>query len=352
MSRIKVFLSDILSPKSAHVNVHLEAPHNRLYVFHLRKEKSPLPHFHMVEVASHPAAFASSIICTRPRVHDVIIQEPTLTHLSIITSGGQTYTLMPHSATGSSRSLNGAKILNIVDSRLALQLSTGSHIRLDFDFNIQHSLTQQCLAALARVLSSRDFFLVKIATLSHYRKNHHARWTLRDFGCVLLSILGLSDSTESAQKHDTHNPWVSMLHDITAKRELYLENALIPEQHPPRSWTERKHTVCDERISRDLAPYVIQALHIVAEDRRLVANRHKDVLALAGVILQLATACHYDAWIDYWMRITPAVQLHAATCSFRKCIAMLEASEAHLHQQTHPLPHLVIWQSLSISLLS
>lgn len=322
VSRIKIFLSDILSPKSAHVNIHVKEPDCRLYVFHLKKEKSPLPHFHITEVASHSASFASPVICTRPNVQDVIIQNSTSTQLSVITSRGETYALMSRLATETSPSHIGAQILDVVDSRLTLRLSAGLTLRLDVDFNIRHSLTQQCLAALATVLSARDFFLVKTATLSHYGRISQHLWTLRDLTNVLLSVLGLLDPTETPTEHSFESPWESMLQDITVKRELHLENVLASEQNPPKAYTKGRAASCEERISSDLAPFVVQALHFVAEDRRLVANRQNDVLQLAEMILHLAAYCQFEAWIDYWMRIAPSVVLPSVTTLVRESVSI------------------------------
>jgi hypothetical protein len=281
----------------------------------------------MTEVASHPASFASPVVCTRLNIRDVIIQDPTRTQLSVLTSRGQKCGLITRLANGDSRSLIGAQILDVVDSRLTMRLATGPNMRLDVDFNIRHPLTQQCLATLATVLSAQDFFLVKTATLSYYRRKIPHLWTLQDLEHVLLSVLGLLDPLERSKKQVIDDAWESMLNDITLKRELHLENALAFEHDPPKASITGRDAACQERIASDLAPFIIQALHHVAEDKRLAANRQSDVLSLSEVIIHLAAKCQMTGWIDYWMRITPSVHISHAQAEGEQ-IATIPVSEA------------------------
>lgn len=307
VSPIKIFLSDILSPESAHVNIHVQDDKPRLHVFHLQKQKISPVRYILTEIVSHPAAFASPIICTRPAIQDVIITDPASMQLSIVTSHGQVCAITAPSALDGHYSLAGIRVLDATDSKITAQLPGGPLLRLDLDLNVRHPLTQQCLSALACVLDAKEFFSVKLATLAYYRQKSQD-WTFKDFGHVLLSVLGVLNSPGTAPAEINQDPWQTLLDDIAEHRELHLENALLDESARSKGTLLSDDAICPQNLTDNCVPYIIQALHVTAEEKRLIANRERDVLSLANLIVSLASHYQLHAWVDYWLRSAPSTQ--------------------------------------------
>ncbi|KAI5451839.1 Anaphase-promoting complex subunit 1 [Naganishia albida] len=320
VSQVEIFLSDILSPESAHVNIHVLGGEPRLHVFLLQKRKISPVRYSMTEMSSHPASYASAVICTRPTIQDVIITDPTSSRLSVITSHGQVCAVtLP--AIHDRHTSSGVRILDATDSKVTAQLADGPLLRLDLDLNVRHPLTQQCLSALAEVLDAKQFLAVKSATLAYYRQKHHD-WTLGDFGRALLSLLGVltAPGTATPAKVDL-DPWRTLLEDISEHRELHFENALL--DHNTRSSNTTmpgREAVCSQNLPESSVPYILQALHITAEETKLIANRERDVLSLANLIVGLASHYQLHAWVDYWLRSAPSARKRlTATATRSSC---------------------------------
>lgn len=322
MSQIHIFLSDILSPESAHVNVHVKDDEPRLHVFLLHKQKISPVRYTLTKIVSHPASFACAVICTRPTVQDVIISDPAYSQLFVITSHGQTFPITTPSRTNTIHFSANARPLDAVDSRITAQLTNGSVIRLDVDMNVRHTLTQQCLWALAAVLDTEEFLRVKTATLTYYRKKGQ-RWTFQDFGRVLLSILGVSKASKATLAEVNEDPWQALLDDISDHREIHLENAVSEDRTPPTTTSLANDAICAQSLSSVTAPYILQALHVVAEDKRLIANQERNVLSLANLIVSLASHYQLHAWVDYWLRSAPSSQRYLSPSSIRECSVCL-----------------------------
>jgi hypothetical protein len=322
MSQIQIFLSDILSPESAHVNVHIKDDEPRLHVFLLHKAKISPVRYTLTEIASHSASFASAVICTRPTVQDVIISDPTYSQLFVITSHGQTSPITTPSGTNTLHSSTDARLVDAVDSRITVQLTNGSVIRMDVDMNVRHTLTQQCLSALAAVLDREDFLRVKTATLTYYRKKSQ-HWTFQDFGRVVLSILGVLKAPKATLAEVHADPWQALLNDISDHRETHLENVLSEDKPPPAATSLSNDAICAQSLSSTTAPHILQALHVVAEDKRLVANQERNVLSLANLIISLASHYQLHAWVDYWLRSAPSSQRCLSPSSIRESSSCL-----------------------------
>jgi hypothetical protein len=156
-----------------------------------------------------------------------------------------------------------------------------------------------------------------LATLAHYRQKSQD-WTFKDFGRVLLSVLGVLKAPSTAPAEVNQDPWQALLDDVAEHRELHLENALLDESARSQGTLLSGDAICPQSLSDNCVPYIIQALHVTAEEKRLIANRERDVLLLADLIVSLASHYQLNAWVDYWLRSAPSTQKCLAARTIRE----------------------------------
>ncbi|KAJ9119565.1 hypothetical protein QFC22_003274 [Naganishia vaughanmartiniae] len=306
-SDIEIFLSDILSADSSHVNIHLKGHANKLYIFKLERQHDPSIYFQMSQSFSYPASFASPIICSRPTIQDVLIQDPISAELFIITSHGRKCAIRLPSLPLRHIVAEPIRVLRVTDSRLTVKITDTQTVCMDLDMNVRHAVTQQCLSALSLVLDADDFYVLKTSILAYHRRVGERHWSVSDLGQVLFSLLGVLDDVKAKPPLAEQDPWEAMLGNIADARDFYLANAISAEDVSNRSATAtRMEAVCDERLPVVCTSYVMQALHAVAEEARLVANHQKAMASLVSIIVRVAAHHGLDAWLDYWMRIIPA----------------------------------------------
>ena len=260
----------------------------------------------------------------RSNIDDLLVAEPTGT-LTILTHGIQKYNastvgitgVIPHfvSSNRPSRStapmeVDGASINSRVvalrdpiRSAVTVELLDGSASRATIDFTPKDLLTRQCLEVLALTLPADWSFGLHVTFTDAWRSRRLSCDPEAEFECfksALCTILEI-EPYQKDQASDL-NSWQRLACSTSFRRledDVVLSGLQLPQRPslktpPPR---KRPHPL--------LAP-VLNALHMLGEDLRLMVHRHDEVHRLAGLICLIASIIRPE-WADYWKRFCPNV---------------------------------------------
>jgi anaphase-promoting complex subunit 1 len=260
----------------------------------------------------------------RSNIDDLLVAEPT-GGLTILTHGIQKYNastvgitgVIPHfvSSTRPSHStapmeVDGASINSRVvalrdpiRSAVTIELFDGSASRATIDFTPKDLLTRQCLEVLALTLPADWSFGLHVTFTDAWRSHRLSCDPEAEFECfksALCTILEI-EPYQKDQASDL-NSWQRLACSTSFRRledEVVLSGLQLPQRPslktpPPR---KRPHPL--------LAP-VLNALHMLGEDLRLMVHRHDEVHRLAGLICLIASIIRPE-WADYWKRFCPNV---------------------------------------------
>jgi anaphase-promoting complex subunit 1 len=263
----------------------------------------------------------------RSNVEDLLVAEPNGA-LTILTHGLRKYNAstvgvtgaIPHfspggrpsssagpmEVDGSSTATLSNRVVALRDpirSTVTIELIDGSVSRASIDFTPKDLLTKQCLEVLALTLPADWSFGLHVTFTDAWRSRRLSCDPETEFECfkkALLSILEIeSYPTERTRTSDV---WERLAYSASRER-LEDDVALSGLRLPQRS--SRNPLPIRKRPHALLAP-VLNALHILGEDLRLMVHRHDDVHRLAGLICLIASIIRPE-WADYWKRFCPNV---------------------------------------------
>lgn len=280
----------------------------------------------VTQVGMHPAVSVASMCITRSNVDDLLVAEPTGA-LTILTHGLQKYNastvgitgVIPHfrsahhlnsttpmEVDGPSTHLSCNRVVALRDpirSAVTIELLDGSTSRATIDFTPKDLLTRQCLEVLALTLPSDWSFGLHVTFTDAWRSRRLGCNPETEFECFKSALFTILE-IEPYQKDQARNlsPWERLAcsaafhrleYDVAVSR-LQLPQRPSLKAPPPR---KRPHPL--------LAP-VLNALHMLGEDLRLMVHRHDEVHRLAGLICLIASIIRPE-WADYWKRFCPNV---------------------------------------------
>lgn len=282
----------------------------------------------VTRVGEHPAVSAASMRIMRSNVDDLLVAEPTGA-LTILTHGLQKYNastvgiggVVPHftsrarpSSLAASMEVDNAgsnvtpnRVVALRDpirSAVTIELLDGNLSRVSIDFTPKDLLTKQCLGVLALTLPADWFFGLHVTFTDAWRSRRLSCAPETEFECfksALLTILEM-EPYEAGQVGTTTTPWERLAHSTSLGRledDVVLSGLRLPQRpslkaRPPR---KRPHAL--------LAP-VLNALHMLGEDLRLMVHQHDEVHRLASLICLIASIIRPE-WADYWKRFCPNV---------------------------------------------
>jgi len=263
----------------------------------------------------------------RSNIDDLLVAEPTgaltiLTHglqkynastvgiTGVIphfrSSGPPSHSAVPMEVDGASAHLSPNRVVALRDpirSAVTIELPDGSVSRATIDFTPKDLLTKQCLEVLALTLPADWSFGLHVTFTDSWRSrrlssNREAEFEC--FKCALLTILEIEPYQKDQERN--LNPWERLAYSTSSSRledDVVLSRLQLPQrpslEAPPLC--KRPHPL--------LAP-VLNALHMLGEDLRLMVHRHDEVYRLAGLICLIASIIRPE-WADYWKRFCPNV---------------------------------------------
>ncbi len=197
------------------------------------------------------------------------------------------------------------KVVALTDpirSTVTVELLDGSRSRVSIDFTSKDLLTKQCLEVLALTLPADWYFGLHLTFTDTWRSRRLScdpEVEFESFKTALTTILQVEPYQNGFA---SNNPWEGLSSSASYTRlkdDLVLSGLRLPPHLPPNSppTPKRPHAL--------LAP-VLNALHMLGEDLRLMVHRHDDVHRLAELICLIASIIRPE-WTDYWKRFCPDV---------------------------------------------
>ncbi|KAH9056800.1 hypothetical protein EDB87DRAFT_1579082 [Lactarius vividus] len=251
----------------------------------------------VTRVAERPAVSVAPMRIMRSNLDDLLIAEPNGEYNASpvgITGIGLHFpeppTLPPAGAmevdcpSASEPTNKVVALRDPIRSAVTVELLDGSVSRVSIDFTPKDLLTRQCLEVLALTLPADWYFGLHLTFTDAWRSRRLScdpEVEFESFKSSLTTIL----QVEPYQKCLTeNNPWERLSCSASYTRledDLVLSGLRLPPRPPPNppSTPKRPHAL--------LAP-VLNALHMLGEDLRLMVHRHDDVHRLAELICLVA----------------------------------------------------------------
>ena len=258
----------------------------------------------------------------RSNVDDLLVVEPNGT-LTVLTHGLREYNastvgitgIVPHivprppvgamEVDSSSTPILTNRVVALKDpihSAVTIELLDGSKSRVSIDFTPKDLLTKQCLEVLALTLPADWYFGLHLTFTDAWRTRRLSCDPEVEFDSFKSSLTTILQVEPFQKDSARNNPWERLSCSASYTRledDLVLSGMRLPPRSPPDppSTPKRPHAL--------LAP-VLNALHMLGEDLRLMVHRHDDVHRLAGFICLIASIIRPE-WADYWKRFCPDV---------------------------------------------
>jgi hypothetical protein len=189
-------------------------------------------------------------------------------------------------------------------SRVSILYDDGETARVSLDFTIKDRLVRQCSEALSCVLQPPDYFIFQRELLtrlqSGLRLDPLSAWDI--LMTTLADLLQLQRQTPAPNSFDA-----LLAKAQKSSRPLLRRLARSIElQDTDASANSRISPVCGEILDSALAPSILYAFHMVAQDSRCLASTQEDLLLLGPALTKLSGSLALVGWYDYWWRLVPS----------------------------------------------
>jgi len=307
---VSVFSTSRLGGDRFQLNIHSTIQDQGvLQAFQLSKDIQHQSGWTVKPMFNIQADAALPVICTRPRVLDLIILRRGT--LEIVTDHGQTVPLRlpavpdftvdmgqalmtPPSSAGQGSPVTLTGVRHVSGSRIVAKSSDGMSVMLDCDNTSRNATVDQILKAISCVLPPEPMTILKLNILAHIQRcNGKAVGALQPMGEALLVSLGFEKETNMSPT----SPWLRLRSRV---RERQAETNKASGHHK-----EVPATAMFGMLALNWAPYILQALHMVGQECILRTSRRDQLEHLVPMILTLAEHLRLPLWIDYWKRRLP-----------------------------------------------
>ena len=308
-------------------NINVQAS-SMLYTFHA--ERDGLNRWKIHPLFSTPSSSSIPLLSTRHRVFDTLILRDGETKL--LTSFGQTLDIqiptvsrerdeVPTKMVESlSMRLEGddsmrsvpqiSKVIKLehpVAGRCTVTFDDGEKTRISLDLRIRDGLVRKCFEAIAWVVPREAMFSIKRDYLSRLQNASSSSplerfrpWKV--FATTLLRGFGFAAPAEPPDEVST-----LILDSIQSPDPTIRRLARVIENKRGKS-SDRRTPLVDWTgafLDPDMAPPVLLAVHLVAQDRRLLSSTSKRLSQIAELLIRISEAIGRADWSDYWRRIVP-----------------------------------------------
>jgi len=265
-------------------------------------------------IGERSAISAVSLRVTRDNVRDLLVVDPaglltTLTHGILPIDLIQPSLFRGSSGPGVEKSLpteiKPVRAKDAVHSTVTIVLESGLETRLVMDCVPKDLLTSQCLQVLALALPPDcSFTLHRIFTQNWVAKHldYSDGVQFECFCSALAKVFGLEDgNTVPTPLVAKTSPWERLSRSPSGQR-LIEDPALAGLKQP--TYTEPDQFFAPVRRPHPYLALVLNALHTLGEDLRLMVYRYRSLLRLAKLICRIALIIRPE-WADYWKRLCP-----------------------------------------------
>ncbi|KAH7924451.1 hypothetical protein BV22DRAFT_509025 [Leucogyrophana mollusca] len=261
-------------------------------------------------LTSLPIESVESIRATRSSVWDLLAVKKDRT-LSVFTHGllELPIRLKRHHSTARTPVISSTEeVVAIKDpciSSVSVVLRGGETFRVSMCFIPQDNLVSQALQVLSLVLPEDKHYALHRAFLEVWSDLHFRSWKGIEFEAFStairttfdLQLVSPFENPDPATSGGWHtlsmSPTLGYFDDDPALKGLSLPAP--PPSHCTFLFTLQPHPL--------LAP-ILYALHMLAEDLRLMAHKHVLLLRLVPLVINIAQIIRPE-WADYWKRLCP-----------------------------------------------
>ena len=198
-----------------------------------------------------------------------------------------------------------------IDSQVNLMFQDRSQVRATIDLSPKDQLTRQTLYMLALMLPMDEFSALHhrfLVNWSHRGLDQTESVSFQMLVQALCEVFGLAteERLPVPPTHDDSDAWSRMAMTGSAARfreDPVMKKLKVPTPPEATQGAGTQSLLTQPRPSPYLAP-ILQGLHHVAEDMRLMTPCYKGLLRLVPVICKIASIIRPE-WADYWKRLCP-----------------------------------------------
>lgn len=247
-------------------------------------------------------------------MYDLLVLEPQA-QLGIVTADG--YSLTIDALDGiATLALEGAaaEAVNLVNE-------DGTAMRASFDMSPEDELVGRCLAALSSIVSVSAFLRARVAHLDAKRSQAGTN-DFAAFSSVILPMVGGS----VAATREPEDDWTALLADRDRADPSFCSLTALP------SSLDNSFPAISQPFSPVEAQAVLLALHLVAEEAKILCNRAQDLVTLLPLLASIAGKLNLNEWIDYYRRsgVTALIESTATSTTTFPPPDLLDALTARL----------------------
>lgn len=287
-------------------------------------------------LTQRPALSSVALRFSRDNIYDLLVANPE-GDLTVLTHGLREWriannAISPADATNPDTPGGGKRIASLSDangSSVRITFADKTAMVTTFDCAPQDILTSQCLQVLAVTLpgeAAHDLHLLFTMKWVRRRRDCSEGVEFACFSEALGELFGLdlvwndkpltlasivastsTSSITSTTSSTPSTPW-SRLATIstTSSFSRYTDDPLLSSGFSlPPTPTHRPQRISSSRRPHPLLSPVLNSLHMLGEDLRLVVSRHAELVRLARLICSVARVIRPE-WVDYWKRLVPA----------------------------------------------
>lgn len=192
-------------------------------------------------------------------------------------------------------------------SSVTLTCNGGESYRGCFDMLPRDPLVYQALRVLALVLPKEEAFDVHRKFLQTWSPHHFWASSSLEFHTLsfaLSYVLELKLVYPYKNEKPPSSPWSEFCH-LSAYSRQFVDDPALARLTLPILPRNRRYFLSSFKPNPLLAP-VLYALHMLAEDLRLVVHRYDELMLLVSLVCHIAHIVRPE-WVDYWKRLCPDI---------------------------------------------
>ena len=190
-------------------------------------------------------------------------------------------------------------------SSITLLCAGGQTYRAKFDMLPRDRLVNQALQAVSLIIPAKDAFSMHLEFLRTWSLRNFSASSQLEFHALAYALIKTLDLAVSYPAGSVSTDWEQFLSLNTNVRN-FQDDPALQRLSLPSHLRNRPFTLIAVKSNPLLAP-VLYALHMLAEDLRLVVHQHDSLMLLVPLVCHIAHIIRPE-WADYWKRLCPNVR--------------------------------------------
>jgi anaphase-promoting complex subunit 1 len=176
-----------------------------------------------------------------------------------------------------------------------------------FDMLPRDRLVNQALQSLSLVIPTKDAFTIHLEFLRTWSLRNFSTSSNLEFHALTYALTKMLDLGLSypANRYASHSADWEQFFSLRVNVRNFQDDPALQHLSLPAHLKSQQFSLVAVKPNPLLAP-VLYALHMLAEDLRLVVHRHDSLTLLVPLVCQIAHIIRPE-WADYWKRLCPNV---------------------------------------------